>query len=820
MTSFRVGFAALLLLCATSSAMAQDAGEIPAAQSRLPYVITMPGVSVADPAPHLGRDANPASINLVPSSQLLFLWGGQLQGGTFAGALGDALHLAYGVHHYSPEAGSEGWGANLDVGLSPTPEMTIGFSWQNLWGNRVFEDKDALSVGMLLRPGRWFSLGLVGRNLSEEQFSPRDPDTGGKQDLVQMSAGMAIRPGIEWLSIGADVTTDRKWNYWDPSAFLSIQPVPGIELGANGYFRNEDSGWNWGAGAMLSIYTVAGDHYGGYTRSSDGTQDWVYAARFSSVSEETVLRPGGYVVKYALPGGVREAPRGGLFSPPGKTFLETRLELSRIASDPQVDGVVLYIGRMSIGWSQAQELAGSVSLLRKKGKKVLAYLSSGGNKEYYLAAHADKIMVSPATMIYLTGIASSLTFLKDLMAWIGLEAQFARIGKYKTYPEQFINSEPSPGYKEAHLAMLGDFFGQLVDEVAVARGVDKKTVAEWIDAGPYTAGQAKVKELVDFVTPIEDLKAALQHAGMGNMTLAESYPIRKYRDDSWGDRPAIAVLVIEGSIVEGRSQTLPIVGMKLCGSSSIVAAARKLKKDPGVEGVLVRINSPGGSALGSELINRALRDLALVKPLVVSIGNVAASGGYYAAVASDRIFIMPGSVTGSIGIFFGKVVASELLDKLRIRRYRFDRGRNASILSLDRRLTDEEMKEVLTRISDLYDLFLSRVAKARGKKKEEVDALGQGRVWSGERAVGNGLADEEGGVLEALAYLKAQAGIAPDREVKLRYFPRPGFSQLIQQAITGSSAETGDEAENLLQLIEMITTTYTWAIDPWLADFN
>jgi len=275
---------------------------------------------------------------------------------------------------------------------------------------------------------------------------------------------------------------------------------------------------------------------------------------------------------------------------------------------------------------------------------------------------------------------------------------------------------------------------------------------------------------------------------------------------------------VEGSIVDGPSFTLPLAGTKFCGSTTIVKALEEIEKDVSVRAVLVRVDSPGGSALASELMNRALARVAAVKPVAVSMGNTAASGGYYLAVAGHRIFAMPGTVTGSIGIWFGKVVATGLLDKLKIRRVQMDRGKNASLLSYDRRLTPEELEEATQRMAETYQLFIQRVSEGRNMTPAQVETLAQGRVWSGQRAVENGLADEQGGALEALAWLKNRLGMPADRRIELVHYPLKSFGERLAEAFTGAAAGSAVQSEMaaMLESLARLADTGTWAMDPWL----
>jgi protease IV len=801
-----------VLCCLVPSIQAQP---LPAAQARLLYDDVGAGQGLADPVPFLGRTLNPASIGLVESPQVLIKAGNRGIGGSLGLSLLGAFRLGIGVDRLAPDEETHFWRTSLDLGLSPSRSVHMGFSFHTLSGTRETEGKAPVDAGLLIRPVRWLSFGLVGRNINEVDV-PGHPTS-------QLSTGIATRPGVDWLTLGVDLTTDRDFQYLDPTAYLAVEPWEGVKLGATGYMRDDPcAGMGWGVGSMLTINTPFSDMYGGYAHSDNpSADDWFGAMRFSALPEKTVVAPRGYVVRYTLPGRYPEAPAGGLFSPASKTLLGIRTTLARMAADPEVDGVVVTIRPMAIGWAQAQEMAESLHLLRKKGKKVVVYLQGGGNKEYYIASRASRLFISPGTTIQLRGIRAGLTFLKDMLALIGVEAQFVRIGKYKSFPEQYTRSEPSPEYKKATIQLRDDFFGQLTRGIARGRGVSPEQVEAWIDDGPFTANQALKAKLVDDVRPIEELEKVLVDAGLPDRKASMRYPLRKYRDDTWGLEPRLAVLVIQGAIVDGGSFTMPLVGMKMVGAATVVNAIRAIEKDRSIEGVLVRVDSRGGAALGSELINRALARLATKKKVVVSLGNTAASGGYYVAVAGHRIVAMPGTVTGSIGIFFGKAVVSGLLDKLKIHRFNLDRGKSASILDSDYKLTDAELAKVKLRMQELYDLFVQRVVAGRPLKTSEVETLAQGRVYSGTGALGAKLVDKKGGVYESFLHLKSAVGIPVDRKVSVVYYPRRSLGQLLQEALSGGAvgkAGLGAELDALMENLEAMSRTYNWAIDPWIEE--
>lgn len=783
-------------------------------EARFPFGMPLPGSSIADPLPTLGTDTNPAAIGLTPGSQLHLLWGSALQGGGVTSGIADFLRLGLSVDRLSPPTGSDGMRTSFNVGFRFSEAFSLAMGWQHTFGRGYLDGRDPLSLGLLARPNRWLSCGLAGYNLTEESFGRGSTRLAG-EDLAALGVGLAVRPGTDHVTLGVDLVVDRKARVWDPTAYLAVKVVDGIEVHATGNFRHEGSRWDWGIGGLLAVYSPFGDVLGGYRYVDGGDGDYFGALRFSSVSQATVLKPRHRYVMMGLPTSAAEEKPASLFGGDRPTLLETRIELAALADDAAVDGVILVMRNMSTGWAQAQELADSVSLLRRKGKKVVAFLISGGNQAFYVASRADHVVATPLTMLTAWGISGTLMFYRDFLKWLGIEAQFQWIGKHKSFPEQFINNEPSPAYREAHTAMLNDFFGQLVDGIATGRGVPVERAKEWIEAAPVTASQAKDLGMIDLIDDFTEPTETMEKLGYPGAVIRKNYPLRREGPSDWGDPERIAVLAIEGSIADGRSAKVPLLGQKFVGDDTIIQAMRSIGAAPGIAGVLVRINSRGGSGLASERMNRELKKLAKKKPVVVSIGDVAASGGYYIAVAGDRIFLSPGSVTGSIGIWFGKVVITELLDRLGIGRTKFERGKNASLMSTDRKLTAEELEGVRVRLQVYYDIFVQRVAEGRDKKAAEVEELAQGRVWSGRRALENGLADESGGSYEALQYLKSQAGIASSRPVTLVHYPRKSMSEAFAASLTGASA-----SDNLTDTIEQIALqvlgTHLWAVDPWL----
>jgi protease IV len=767
--------------------------------------------SVADPYPLLGGMSNPAAAALVEGPQLGLYWASVAQGGSLGTPFGP-LSLAFGAARVSLVDGQSMARTNLDIGLDFGPAFKAGFTWHHTYADGRIGPADPISAGLLIRPSRWLSLGLTAFNMSEEPLDELRYGSGAS--LVRFGGGLSVRPGTERLRVDLSFDMDRKANRMEPQAGLAGTIWPGLELALQGRYRHTDAGSGFGAGATLTLSTVNTDLAMGYGWL-DGRSDYFGAVRFSSVSEPSRFVPGKNFVVLDMPVAFAEARGGNLFGPGPETLLEFRQRLRMLSNDPEVTGVFITFRPMATGWAQAQELAASLQELKGRGKKVVAYLLGSSNQAYFLAAHADHILINPAATLFLTGIHSRLNFYADLLAKIGIKAQFASIGAYKSFPEKFERNEPSPAYREAHVHMLDRFYSQLVDGIAAARGIESQQVKAWVEGAPYTAGQALAAGLVGKVASRTDLKGLLSDLGYSDVRLTTHYPLRKVRNTTWGSAPKIAVLVLQGSIVEGRGFGIPLFG-KFIGSDATIKALKEIGADPSIDGVLVRIDSPGGSALASERMHAQLKKLATTHPVVVSIGNVAASGGYYLAVAAPEIFLSSGSVTGSIGIWFGKVVATGLLDKLGIQRTTFRRGENAGLLDVDRTLTPEEIASVAERLKEVYDLFVKRVSQGRGIPVEKVETVAQGRVWTGADALDQKLADHLGGSLEALDALRVKAEVSSDVRVQLVFYPRQTIAQQFSRTFMGGSIAVNAElVADVISLAENFSRTHLWALDPW-----
>jgi protease-4 len=463
----------------------------------------------------------------------------------------------------------------------------------------------------------------------------------------------------------------------------------------------------------------------------------------------------------------------------------TVLRLRAIARDPAVRGVVLALDGVAAGWASMQELREEVKAVSRSGTKVFAYIVAASARDYYLASAADKIYLDPAGGVRLIGFAGTTLYFKGAFDKLGVAAQFEKIAEYKSAPEQYTEIAPT----EPALRMRNELYDSLWESflvgIAEGRRLDRKTVEELVDGGPYTAGQLeRDHRLVDAVATPERV-AELIAIELGGLAPVAEAPVEK--DDRW-KRPAIALIYADGDIVDGKSMTIPFLGRKLVGSetiSSLIAAARE---SPEVGAIVIRIDSPGGSALASEVMSREVFKTRGRKPIICSMGDVAASGGYFLAAGCDVIFAEPMTITGSIGIFYGKFDLSGLMDKLGVTSETFRRGRRADMESMYRPYTEEERIVLHDRLTYFYGRFTDAVARGRGMTQTKVDEIGRGHVWSGTQAKGIGLVDRLGGVADAITLAKERMGLGPDDKVRVIALPRPSGGLLSWLGLAGARA--------------------------------
>jgi protease IV len=486
----------------------------------------------------------------------------------------------------------------------------------------------------------------------------------------------------------------------------------------------------------------------------------------------------GSVLTLKVAGDLDELPPSSVFGLAGsnRETLRSLLETIRKAkADTRITGIVLTPSSLGApSWGKLQEVRDAIVDFRRSGKKAVAFLEYGGEREYFLATGCEHIYLLPTSPLDLSGIASYDLFLRGTLDKIGAQADFAHIGDYKTAPNQMTEKTFTPAHREMRESLNRDLFEQLIAAIAESRKRSVDEVRRLMDDGPFLPEEAVRVGLVDDLAYEDqlDAKAKLGASTAESRVSSETY--RRVSPESAGLQggPRIAVINVVGVIASGRSGYDPMNG-PVAGSDTITEYIRKARSDASVKAIVLRVDSPGGSTIASDVIWRelTLTRQGNTRPIVASMSDLAASGGYYVAMAAPDIVAQPGTLTGSIGIYGGKVVLGGTYEKLGMHVEALSIGRHAEMNSPVRAFNPEERTKLEEQLQAFYEQFVEKVAASRKMKPEAVDAVAQGRVWTGRQAKGIGLVDSLGGLDRAIALAKERAKIPASQQVDLVIYP-------------------------------------------------
>ncbi|WP_437482772.1 signal peptide peptidase SppA [Sorangium sp. So ce1014] len=764
--------AALLGVYATAAlaALAAPTAALAAPTDGPSQPIPDPGKAVASSDDTSAIAVNPANLSFLPGTELRWTWVSTGSASPLP-ARGHSIALGVPLWYVStglrfdfldpPEAAAAPldsaarwvrWGLALDTGPGFAFGTTLG------WGSSDAPALDgyfSLTSGVTLRPFTWLSLSAVARDWNR-------PESRLRVALERSwDFGVAVRPvgGRRALEIGLETayvedSDPDESGAWTPRATLGLR-VPYVgTLRGDVTLRDlaADGGPHIAAMAGLDVnvgelQASAGGVFGdAVTKSGTGFYTGVALRSFSEPGVQLPAR----VVRVRLDStpGVRRHTR----------FLQ---QLWRLAEDPEVSGVALVLrAEPASSLAHAEEVADAIRNLRSHGKKVLCHLEDAGGRSLHVCSHADAIAMNPAGGLRFSGISSSYFYFGGLLKKLGVQADIVRIGAHKLAAEQFAREGSTQVGKDDHQALLDELSGAFLGEVSAGRRIPVEELKRRLARGPFLAQEARQSGLVDLLAYDDELGRVVDEVMGRSSRLVDDDPGDE-APERWGYSPKIALVYLDGDMIDGESRSIPLLGVKLAGSYTVAGALRRAREDRNVRAVVLRVETGGGSTLASDVILREAILTARVKPLIVSMGSQAASGGYYASVAGGTLFATRSTITGSIGIFYGKVDVTGLLQKLGVGLETFRSSPRADAESLYRPFTDDEREQLGVKVKQLYDRFVARVAEGRRMRPDEVDAVARGRVWTGAQALERRLIDRIGGLREALAEAR-RLGRLPD----------------------------------------------------------
>lgn len=454
----------------------------------------------------------------------------------------------------------------------------------------------------------------------------------------------------------------------------------------------------------------------------------------------------------------------------GPTVLDTWLLLRKGASDPRIKALVVAPRGLTVGWAKLEELRAQIVEFKKSGKPVYASLRTAGTREYYLATAADQIFMPPDDWLDVKGLRAELMFLKNTLDKVGVNMEFEGVGLYKDAPDTYTKTSPSPQTLEVTNLILDQYYGDIVHVIAEGRKRSPEQARAAIDQGPFVGQGAVDNGMIDgllFEDQVYDRLNGQVKAGALKKVRAGDYakvPVTGFEGPT-----RIAVIAGDGEILgTGATDGLDQAGMTGAGMAKTL---KQVADDTSIKGVILRVDSPGGDAIASAEILHAAETLSKKKPLIISMSDYAASGGYMMSMTGDRILAYNNTLTGSIGVFFGKLTLKGFYDKIGLNKYLLKRGRWSSIDSDYTPLSTEERARLQTELKLYYKGFVQRVADSRKKDYKVVEPLAQGRVWLGAQALKNGLIDEIGGLDRAVALIKEKAKVPATDKITLVPYP-------------------------------------------------
>jgi protease-4 len=727
--------------------------------------VLVPVASVAAPDDAHAVSQNPAALPFLEGASLVYVHAEALGDDTQYTPRGDAIRgavplpfglaagLAFESVRPTDATGLAHRGAGtLALGWAPMQSLSFGASLR--WfgsSDRALNGLVTFDLAAMWRPGSTLALSLLARDVTGPIFA----SPGSPAEDASFLLALALRPfGTRTLTFDLAASLDTEATVGLRGGLELTIPYAGrlsgavevtdLDSGEPGYtgWAGLMVDWDWAGVGGGAIY---GDGF-------DGAPGFYASARLEAFAREGIP-PGSYVLDLPVRSGLGE--RG---------ILGFVWQLDRALHDDRIAGVYIRFRGSGIGSAYAEEIRQMIGLLREADKRVVCHLDDGSGAEFYACASANATYVDPAGGVRLQGPSGEALLFGEILRNVGLRTDFLRIGSYKSAAEQFTVSRRTEPSRAQRDLFYDDVYDRLVHDLAADLGRTTDEVRGVIDRGPYQTFEATEANLVTGAADELEMNEELEEALGGSYSRRDAFPTRaraRWREDYVG------VVVVDGDIVDGENVDIPLIGIKMSGGRTIVDTIESLAGDPRCAVIVLRVDSPGGSALASDQIWRAVMRARRRKPVIASMGAVAASGGYYVSAAAQEIRADPVTITGSIGIFFGKVDVIPLAENIGVGIESFGRGRHAGLESFYRPFTPDERLLLADKLRIWYRLFLRRVAEGRDMEIADIDAIARGRIWSGDAALRLGLVDHLGGFGAVLARARELGGLPTDAQVML-----------------------------------------------------
>lgn len=736
---------------------------------------------------------NPAGLSQLRALQLFYLHErnvarGSVVDGLYVGeTFFDAVGVGFGVEwirtggdpsRQRPDRRKTTWALSLG---GPSFSLGSSFGFFESGESRFLDESMTVDLGILSRPTRYLSVGAVIKNVNEptETLSPRVPQGREPQRLPrQYELALGLRPfgerftfGVGYLLDASAAVTSGRLSY-----LANAEVLRGFVLnaGVSHAPRSPTGEWTLQVGATFNLSKVGVSYVAG---SAPGGLNHVFVGRISGGDYPSMVGRGGSIGMIELTSALTPGDSTAL-ALLGMSEADAYLRLTRLLDqaerDPDLAGLVVKIEALpDVGLAKAEELRQGILRLRRAGKKVVSVLLTGGDTEYLVASAADQVYLVPQSTLMVNGLSASVVFLGGSMEKLGVTWDVARVGAYKNAPDQFTRTEMSPEQRETINAYLDAEMRHLETTISQMRNIPTERVHAAMREGMVTPKRAAELGLVDGIIQPHEIDAKLKEL-MPRARFSGAYGFATPERVRWGRTPVVAIVPVIGSITSGKSREDPLGATRIAGAETVIRAISSAADDPNVAAIVIRVDSGGGDALSSDLMYRAVLEAKKRKPVIASMGDVAASGGYYAAMGASEVFASPTTLTGSIGIFAMKPAIQGLAHKLGARQETIKRGELSTMLNTFEPWTPEERAAAQKWVDQFYDDFITEVSTSRKLPKEQVDALARGRVWAGGTAKEVGLVDTLGTLQDAIDAARRAAGLRPDQPSEIAVIGEPG----------------------------------------------